>query len=91
MVDRALHPEGGLVTLHPDAEPSRKERGQRGVRPRHPPGEGSRASSGEKAFGLDPTGSSSGLDPRRFRSCAARRRAAAHTGRAPTPDGHPEL
>jgi len=30
-----------------DAEPSRKERGHRGVRPRHPPG---------KAFGLDQNG-----------------------------------
>jgi hypothetical protein len=42
-----------------DAEPSRKERGHRGVRPRHPRW---------KAFGLDRAGSSSGPEPRRFRS-----------------------
>jgi len=43
----------------PDAEPSRKERGHRGVRPCHP---------NWKAFGLDGAGSSSGPGPRRFRS-----------------------
>jgi hypothetical protein len=40
-----------------DAEPSRKERGHRGVRPRHP---------NWKAFGSAGAGSSSGPGPRRF-------------------------
>src|ERR1039458_6006094 len=47
----------------PDAEPSRKERGHRGVRPCHP---------SWKAFGLDGAGSSSGPGPRRFRSAPRR-------------------
>ncbi len=42
-----------------DAEPSRKERGQRGVRPRHP------SRSAARRVGA---GSSSGAEPRRFRS-----------------------
>ena len=45
------------ASFNDDAEPSRKERGQRGVRPRHPR---------RKAFGPDGVGSSSGLEPRHF-------------------------
>jgi len=52
-----LQSPNGRATLNPDAEPSRKERGHRGVRPRHP---------NRKASGLDGAGSSSGPEPRRF-------------------------
>ncbi len=41
-----LHRRGRLSRLDPDAEPSRKERGQRGVRPRH--------RNQQKAFGPEP-------------------------------------
>jgi hypothetical protein len=47
----------------PDAEPSRKERGHRGVRPRHPSRSAARR-AGE--------GSSSGPGPRRVRSRLSR-------------------
>jgi hypothetical protein len=66
-----LQSSWGRATLNPDAEPSRKERGHRGVRPRHP---------NRKALGPDGKGSSSGPEPRRFCSpsrCGVRSRSVA--------------
>jgi hypothetical protein len=60
MVTEGLHSSQEVPMLLLDAEPSRKERGHRGVRPCHP---------NWKAFGLDGAGSSSGLGPRHFAFC----------------------
>src|SRR4029077_5905778 len=56
-LSEGLQSFGEGATLNPDAEPSRKERGHRGVRPRH---------LNRRAFGSVGEGSSSGPGPRRF-------------------------